>query len=117
VCDDCSYALRAKSYHEAARQADVAAITTTGIYPGVSNREAPPPSPPNSHQPSGWRVACTPGMPVEEGSLHGGLPGSVVPFAERGLCGAVMAAELIREAGTGPAKGATGAKRKAEKIK
>ncbi|XP_058098667.1 uncharacterized protein LOC131243365 isoform X3 [Magnolia sinica] len=37
VCDDTIYACRAKSFHEKAVAADVPAITTGGIYPGVSN--------------------------------------------------------------------------------
>ncbi|XP_076937977.1 uncharacterized protein LOC143607486 [Bidens hawaiensis] len=37
VCDDTSYALRAKSFMNEALVAKVPAITTGGIYPGVSN--------------------------------------------------------------------------------
>ncbi|KAJ8770941.1 hypothetical protein K2173_022113 [Erythroxylum novogranatense] len=37
VCDDMSYALRAKSFKERALAANVPAITTGGIYPGISN--------------------------------------------------------------------------------
>jgi len=37
VCDDTEYALRAKSFHQKAIDAGVPAITTAGIYPGVSN--------------------------------------------------------------------------------
>ncbi|KAH6765914.1 Saccharopine dehydrogenase [Perilla frutescens var. hirtella] len=37
VCDDTSYAQRAKSYMNRAMDANVPAITTGGIYPGVSN--------------------------------------------------------------------------------
>ncbi|PWA81146.1 saccharopine dehydrogenase [Artemisia annua] len=37
VCDDTSYALRAKSFKDEALAAKVPAITTGGIYPGVSN--------------------------------------------------------------------------------
>ncbi|KAL3529765.1 hypothetical protein ACH5RR_009087 [Cinchona calisaya] len=37
VCDDTSYAYRAKSYMDKAMAAGVPAITTGGIYPGVSN--------------------------------------------------------------------------------
>ncbi|GFQ02776.1 hypothetical protein PHJA_002421500 [Phtheirospermum japonicum] len=37
VCDDTSYAWRAKSYMNRAKDANVPAITTGGIYPGVSN--------------------------------------------------------------------------------
>lgn len=37
VCDDTSYAQRAKSYMNRALDANVPAITTGGIYPGVSN--------------------------------------------------------------------------------
>ncbi|KAJ8646299.1 hypothetical protein MRB53_008047 [Persea americana] len=37
VCDDTSYAWRAKSFHKEAVAANVPAITTGGIYPGVSN--------------------------------------------------------------------------------
>ncbi|KAL0435360.1 UNVERIFIED_CONTAM: hypothetical protein Sradi_0243900 [Sesamum radiatum] len=37
VCDDTSYAFRAKSYMNQALDANVPAITTGGIYPGVSN--------------------------------------------------------------------------------
>ncbi|XP_065862201.1 uncharacterized protein [Euphorbia lathyris] len=37
VCDDTSYALRAKSFNSKALAANIPAITTGGIYPGVSN--------------------------------------------------------------------------------
>ncbi|KAL8122227.1 uncharacterized protein LOC141659454 [Apium graveolens] len=37
VCDDTSYAFRAKSYMDKAIAANIPAITTAGIYPGVSN--------------------------------------------------------------------------------
>lgn len=37
VCDDTSYACRAKSFMTKALAANVPAITTAGIYPGVSN--------------------------------------------------------------------------------
>lgn len=37
VCDDTSYAFRAKSLQSKAAAANVPAITTGGIYPGVSN--------------------------------------------------------------------------------
>ncbi|XP_022884108.1 uncharacterized protein LOC111400882 isoform X2 [Olea europaea var. sylvestris] len=37
VCDDTSYARRAKSYMNKALDANIPAITTGGIYPGVSN--------------------------------------------------------------------------------
>ncbi|XP_010279568.1 PREDICTED: uncharacterized protein LOC104613444 [Nelumbo nucifera] len=37
VCDDTSYAWRAKSFHKKAVAANIPAITTAGIYPGVSN--------------------------------------------------------------------------------
>ncbi|KAI3522808.1 hypothetical protein L1887_00858 [Cichorium endivia] len=37
VCDDTNYALRAKTYNNEALAANVPAITTGGIYPGVSN--------------------------------------------------------------------------------
>ncbi|XP_057539127.1 uncharacterized protein LOC130817438 [Amaranthus tricolor] len=37
VCDDTSYAVRAKSFCEDAIAANIPAITTAGIYPGVSN--------------------------------------------------------------------------------
>ncbi|XP_020576622.1 uncharacterized protein LOC110022149 isoform X1 [Phalaenopsis equestris] len=37
VCDDTNYAWRAKSFHEKAVSAGVTALTTSGIYPGVSN--------------------------------------------------------------------------------
>ncbi|KAA8549813.1 hypothetical protein F0562_001497 [Nyssa sinensis] len=37
VCDDTSYAWRAKSYKNKALEANIPAITTGGIYPGVSN--------------------------------------------------------------------------------
>ncbi|CAK7331128.1 unnamed protein product [Dovyalis caffra] len=37
VCDDTSYALRAKSLKDRALAANIPAITTGGIYPGVSN--------------------------------------------------------------------------------
>ncbi|KAE9593437.1 putative NAD(P)-binding domain-containing protein [Lupinus albus] len=37
VCDDTSYSLRAKSFMNRALAAKVPAITTAGIYPGVSN--------------------------------------------------------------------------------
>ncbi|XWS73595.1 hypothetical protein CRYUN_Cryun02cG0142400 [Craigia yunnanensis] len=37
VCDDTSYAFRAKSFKDRAVDANIPAITTGGIYPGVSN--------------------------------------------------------------------------------
>lgn len=37
VCDDMAFARRAKTLHEKAKAAGVAAVTTTGIYPGLSN--------------------------------------------------------------------------------
>ncbi|KZV56468.1 hypothetical protein F511_08366 [Dorcoceras hygrometricum] len=37
VCDDTSYAWRAKSYMKKAKEANIPAIITGGIYPGVSN--------------------------------------------------------------------------------
>jgi hypothetical protein len=37
VCDDKEYSRRAKSFHQKAIMMQVPAITTTGIYPGVSN--------------------------------------------------------------------------------
>ncbi|WOL12004.1 hypothetical protein Cni_G20768 [Canna indica] len=37
VCDDTTYAQRAKSFHSKALAAGIPAITTGGIYPGVSN--------------------------------------------------------------------------------
>ncbi|KAF3794534.1 hypothetical protein EJ110_NYTH07385 [Nymphaea thermarum] len=37
VCDDMTYAYRAKTFHQKAVDASVPAITTGGIYPGVSN--------------------------------------------------------------------------------
>jgi hypothetical protein len=37
VCDDTNYASRAKGFHNEAVAAGVPAITTAGIYPGVSN--------------------------------------------------------------------------------
>lgn len=37
MCDDTSFAFRAKSYMKRALDANVPAITTGGIYPGVSN--------------------------------------------------------------------------------
>ncbi|XP_038724792.1 uncharacterized protein LOC120016204 isoform X2 [Tripterygium wilfordii] len=37
VCDDTSYALRAKLFNNRALAANIPAITTAGIYPGVSN--------------------------------------------------------------------------------
>jgi len=37
VCDDTDYSWRAKGFHEQANAAGVPAITTAGIYPGVSN--------------------------------------------------------------------------------
>ncbi|KAJ0976134.1 hypothetical protein J5N97_018099 [Dioscorea zingiberensis] len=37
VCDDTKYAWRAKSFHEKANSVGIPAITTGGIYPGVSN--------------------------------------------------------------------------------
>jgi len=37
VCDDMAFAKKAKKLHERAKAAGVPAITTTGIYPGVSN--------------------------------------------------------------------------------
>ncbi|KAK9837667.1 hypothetical protein WJX74_002531 [Apatococcus lobatus] len=37
VCDDTKFSQRMKTYHEKAKAAGVPAITTAGIYPGVSN--------------------------------------------------------------------------------
>ena len=37
VCDDQDYSARAKAYHDKAVAAQIPAITTAGIYPGVSN--------------------------------------------------------------------------------
>ncbi|KAK9860398.1 hypothetical protein WJX84_011416 [Apatococcus fuscideae] len=37
VCDDTKFSQRMKTYHEQAKAAGVPAITTAGIYPGVSN--------------------------------------------------------------------------------
>ena len=37
VCDDADYSQRARGYHQRAVDAGVPAITTAGIYPGVSN--------------------------------------------------------------------------------
>ncbi|TKV99181.1 hypothetical protein SEVIR_8G026501v4 [Setaria viridis] len=37
VCDDTDFSWRAKGFHEQAKAAGVPAITTAGIYPGVSN--------------------------------------------------------------------------------
>uniref|UniRef100_K3YCC3 Saccharopine dehydrogenase NADP binding domain-containing protein n=1 Tax=Setaria italica TaxID=4555 RepID=K3YCC3_SETIT len=37
VCDDTDYSWRANSFHEQAKAAGIPAITTAGIYPGVSN--------------------------------------------------------------------------------
>ncbi|GMH35711.1 hypothetical protein BSKO_03579 [Bryopsis sp. KO-2023] len=37
VCDDTGYAQRAKTFHEQAVSAGIPAITTAGIYPGISN--------------------------------------------------------------------------------
>ncbi|KAJ4839606.1 hypothetical protein Tsubulata_029633 [Turnera subulata] len=37
VCDDTNYAMRAKSFKDRALAANIPAITTGGIYPGVSN--------------------------------------------------------------------------------
>ncbi|KAG0609523.1 hypothetical protein M758_8G191200 [Ceratodon purpureus] len=37
VCDDRDYSMRAKAYHDRAVAAQIPAITTAGIYPGVSN--------------------------------------------------------------------------------
>lgn len=37
VCDDTNYAQRAKSFHSKALAAGIPAVTTGGIYPGVSN--------------------------------------------------------------------------------
>lgn len=37
ICDDTHYATRAKSYMNKALEANIPAITTGGIYPGVSN--------------------------------------------------------------------------------
>jgi hypothetical protein len=37
VCDDTEYASRAKGFHNEAVAAGIPAITTAGIYPGVSN--------------------------------------------------------------------------------
>ncbi|EOY32766.1 Saccharopine dehydrogenase isoform 1 [Theobroma cacao] len=41
VCDDTSYAFRAKSFKDIAVEANIPAITTGGIYPGVSNGNIP----------------------------------------------------------------------------
>eukprot|EP00897_Mesotaenium_endlicherianum_P002731 jgi/Mesen1/2486/ME000159S01610 len=55
VCDDRDYSQRAKQLHAKAQEAGVPAITTAGIYPGVSNSElvrlagtSSPSSPPKS---------------------------------------------------------------------
>ncbi|KAL5716977.1 hypothetical protein ACHQM5_010074 [Ranunculus cassubicifolius] len=37
VCNDADYSIQAKSFHEKAVAANIPAITTAGIYPGVSN--------------------------------------------------------------------------------
>ncbi|KAL5719797.1 hypothetical protein ACHQM5_012535 [Ranunculus cassubicifolius] len=37
VCDDADYSIKAKSFHEKTVAANIPAITTAGIYPGVSN--------------------------------------------------------------------------------
>lgn len=37
VCDDTAYSQRAKSFKNSAIAANIPAITTGGIYPGVSN--------------------------------------------------------------------------------
>nr|CBX25274.1 hypothetical_protein [Oryza brachyantha] len=37
ICDDTDYSWRAKGFHEQAKACGVPAITTAGIYPGVSN--------------------------------------------------------------------------------
>lgn len=37
VCDDQDYSVRARAYHDRALAAGIPAITTAGIYPGVSN--------------------------------------------------------------------------------
>uniref|UniRef100_A0A0E0MCA1 Saccharopine dehydrogenase NADP binding domain-containing protein n=1 Tax=Oryza punctata TaxID=4537 RepID=A0A0E0MCA1_ORYPU len=37
VCDDMDYSWRAKGFHEQAKASGIPAITTAGIYPGVSN--------------------------------------------------------------------------------
>ncbi|KAF2906585.1 hypothetical protein DAI22_12g029100 [Oryza sativa Japonica Group] len=37
VCDDTDYSWRAKGFHEQAKDCGIPAITTAGIYPGVSN--------------------------------------------------------------------------------
>ena len=37
VCDDHDYARCLKGLHEKAKNANVSAITTAGIYPGISN--------------------------------------------------------------------------------
>jgi hypothetical protein len=37
VCDDADYSQRARGYHQQAVDAGVPAITTAGIYPGISN--------------------------------------------------------------------------------
>ena len=41
VCDDMKFAQRAKALHDKAKQAGVTALTTTGIYPGVSRPQCP----------------------------------------------------------------------------
>uniref|UniRef100_A0A7I4BLJ8 Saccharopine dehydrogenase NADP binding domain-containing protein n=1 Tax=Physcomitrium patens TaxID=3218 RepID=A0A7I4BLJ8_PHYPA len=38
VCDDQDYSMRAKAYHDRAVAAGIPAITTGGIYPGISNK-------------------------------------------------------------------------------
>jgi len=40
VCDDTDYSQRAKSFMSKALAANIPAITTAGIYPGVSNGAA-----------------------------------------------------------------------------
>jgi len=37
VCDDADYSQRARGYHQQAVDSGVPAITTAGIYPGISN--------------------------------------------------------------------------------
>ncbi|KAE9463281.1 hypothetical protein C3L33_04820, partial [Rhododendron williamsianum] len=79
VCDDTSYAFRAKSYMSKALAANIPAITTGGIYPGVSNG------------------ASTLGLVRYSSNMSGLLP-SALEFDSQMIFMTVMAAELVRAA-------------------
>ncbi|KAG5566311.1 hypothetical protein RHGRI_002047 [Rhododendron griersonianum] len=79
VCDDTSYAFRAKSYMSKALAANIPAITTGGIYPGVSNG------------------ASTLVLVRYSSNISGLLP-SALEFDSQMIFMTVMAAELVRAA-------------------